>query len=562
MATSNSTSTSTSTTTPAVSNIINFARGHPNQSLLPLQEMQEILQTVGGGTLVDKNGDEEDEKEEQRLEQCLNYPGADRGNAQFLAELRAFLHRHCQHDDLGSPPPPSSSSSLLPQPSTILSSAAATAAAAPAAAPATPTTPAAAATTKTDLFMTHGVSHGLDILCTALSSVSPGDVVLMERPTYFLAADIFNSHGLKVDSLPMKTTSTTSNNNNGDGGGDGGGGIDLDRLEKILHEQEKCNAALPRITMIYIIPTHQNPTGRTMSIHTRWKLAALARRFGIVVVADEVYHLLDWSSIRNYDAADNDNADGTVTDDSTVAPPKRPARMAVIDSLLAPAAADASNDTFSTTSTTTTTTADSALLTNRHHAGCCVSVSSFTKIFAPGVRCGWIEGPTHIIDALVKVGYIRSQGGCVPFVGEVLYTSLKLGYSDAVLTRLQVALQQRSRLLVQILSTEPGVCIDTIPLGGYFVWISFRGVHDTKQWLEFCLKRGVQFLPGSRCNVISSTSSCDDKHGTVMDKNDGCQQWARLCFADLDMDQIKVGANLLISCYRDYLQETNQGETK
>jgi 2-aminoadipate transaminase len=543
----------TSITKPTPPAVINFARGHPNPSLLPLPEMQEILQTVGrrpalslsSSVVLDDDDDDDGERQQQRrLEKALNYPMADRGNAQLLAELRAFLHRHCQRDNVGSPPPRppppppvSSSSSLLVLPYAAAVTATVTAA------------------TTTDLFLTHGVSHGLDILCTAQTRA--GDVVLMERPTYFLAAAIFQSHGLIVDSLPMKTTTNTN------GGGDGGGGIDLDRLEQMLErqqqQQQQRDEERPLPRMIYTIPTHQNPTGRTMSIPDRWKLATLARRFNILVVADEVYHLLDWRRKRSDDAT---NAAASADDDDdgadTTMDPKRPARMAVVDSLLAAADSDC---------TTTPTSIEASLALENRRRGCCVSVSSFTKIFAPGVRCGWIEGPPHIIDSLVhKVGYIVSQGGCVPLMGEILYTSLRHGYNDAILSKLQTALQQRSRLLVEILSSEPGILIDTIPLGGYFIWISFQGVHDTNQLLQYCLKRGVGFLAGSRCNIgiTSGNNDNNDEHGTVMDNstnddsNDDCQQWARLCFADLDLQQLKEGATLLISCYRDYLQEANQ----
>jgi DNA-binding transcriptional MocR family regulator len=360
-------------------------------------------------------------------------------------------------------------------------------------------------------------------------------------------------------------------------------GIDLDQLESILQQQRHRPRRTIIIRMIYIIPTHQNPTGRTMSIQDRWQLAILARRFGIIVVADEVYYLLDWRGINN---RHDDN-------DDTSNKRRRPARMAVIDSLLTAAATttatsttsteatSASNDT-ATITTSTSTTAESPLKNRRHDdddddndfkKGCCVSVSSFTKIFAPGVRCGWIEGPQYIIDTLVNLGYIVSQGGCVPLIGEIMYMSLTLGYSDQVLIKLQTALQQRCQLLVEILSMKSGICLDTVPLGGYFIWISFCGVHDTTPFLEYCVKRGVQFLPGTRCDINSNHGNLhdddnDEYHSNIIiDNNDNdndhdCQQWARLCFADLDMQQLKEGATLLISCYRNYLQETTTAAIK
>jgi aspartate/methionine/tyrosine aminotransferase len=265
--------------------------------LLPVEAMQEILSKAGSAT------------NQERLAKSLNYVKSDRGDPELLAEIAAFMDRHTPTDDMGTPP---TEADIEPVES--------------------PTT---------DMFVTHGVSHGLDIICTA--QTQPGDVVLIERPTYFLVQDIFTSHGLNVKSLPMKEA----------------GGVNVERLEELLESGEM---EPPR--MIYVIPTHQNPTGRTMSIEDRWKLAVIASRYGILVAADEVYHLLDWR---------DEARDG-----------RRPARFAALDSKI-------------------------ASKSGTSHLGCCVTVSSFTKTFTPGVRCGWIEGPKEIIDSLVDLGYIQSQ---------------------------------------------------------------------------------------------------------------------------------------------------------
>jgi 2-aminoadipate transaminase len=422
--------------------MINFAKGHPNPGLLPVEEMQEILAKVGSRS----------SNQHDRLQKSLNYPTSDRGDPELLAELSAFMDRHTQKDEWGSPPTTAVDDICLSE------------------SPAT-----------TDMFLTTGVSHGLEMLCR--TQTKPGDVVLIEKPTYFLAADIFASHGLTMQSLPMRGAS---------------GGVDVDRLEELLQSGEMRP---PR--MIYIIPTHQNPTARTMSIEDRWKLAIIARRYGILVAADEVYHLLDWRDVTNDDDP-------------------RPARMALFDSMISSKQAVADAPRF----------------------GCCVSISSFTKIFAPGVRCGWIEGPKQIVDSLVSLGYIQSQGGCAPFMGELLYTSLSEGISDHVLTRLNTAYAERCRLLCQSLQTEAGIQIDTIPLGGYFLWVTFAGIDDTTAFLEYCDGRGVKFLPGKRCD----TTGAEGESPTS-----ACQKWARLCFADLDVADIEKGSRLLLSCYREYL---------
>ena len=85
---------------------------------------------------------------------------------------------------------------------------------------------------------------------------------------------------------------------------------DVDALEEGL-----LDGSISSPRMIYVVPTHQNPTGHTMPLEDRWKLCQLARKYSILVAADEVYHLLDWRQ---------SNIDG-----------KRPARFSVLDELVA-----------------------------------------------------------------------------------------------------------------------------------------------------------------------------------------------------------------------------------
>lgn len=86
-----------------------------------------------------------------------------------------------------------------------------------------------------------------------------------------------------------------------------------------------------------------------MPLTDRLMLVKLARQYDILVVADEVYHLLDWSSPSQ----------------------KRPARFSVLDHLISKRSESLANVNISSKN-------------NIGRMGCSVSVSSFTKIFAPG----------------------------------------------------------------------------------------------------------------------------------------------------------------------------------
>ncbi len=116
------------------------------------------------------------------------------------------------------------------------------------------------------LFLTAGASHAIDTTCRLLCA--PGDVVLVEEPTYFLALEIFASQDLRVVSVPMDRD-----------------GLRADALAEAL-------SAHPHAKLLYTIPVHHNPTSVTMSAERRRKVLALTRAAGVTVVADEVYQLL------------------------------------------------------------------------------------------------------------------------------------------------------------------------------------------------------------------------------------------------------------------------------
>lgn len=59
---------------------------------------------------------------------------------------------------------------------------------------------ASAAVDPDDLLVTAGVSHGIDLCCRRLAS--PGDAILVERPTYFLLAPILEQNGLRAVYVP------------------------------------------------------------------------------------------------------------------------------------------------------------------------------------------------------------------------------------------------------------------------------------------------------------------------------------------------------------------------
>lgn len=120
------------------------------------------------------------------------------------------------------------------------------------------------------LMITGGVSQALDLLCTLLTK--PGDIVLVEAPTYHLSLRIMRDHNL--DLIPVPTDAQ---------------GMRVDALEGLL-ELLQAHGRQPRL--LYTVPTFSNPSGATMPAERRAALSAIARRAGFYVIEDDVYREL------------------------------------------------------------------------------------------------------------------------------------------------------------------------------------------------------------------------------------------------------------------------------
>ncbi len=128
----------------------------------------------------------------------------------------------------------------------------------------------AAAISPEQLFITGGVSQGLDLLCTLLAR--PGDAVLTQAPVYHLALRIFADHGLEL--IPVASDE---------------GGLRVDAAAAAL---ERLAAADRRPRFLYTVPTWCNPTGVSLADDRRRALAALAERHGLLILEDDVYREL------------------------------------------------------------------------------------------------------------------------------------------------------------------------------------------------------------------------------------------------------------------------------
>lgn len=115
--------------------------------------------------------------------------------------------------------------------------------------------------------ITSGGMQGLDIACKLF--VDPGDLVIVESPTYTNGSATALSYGAELLEVPMDAD-----------------GMDVDALEELVAAAGRTPKA------IYTIPNFQNPSGTTLSLERRQRLIALARSWGAVIIDDDPYGLL------------------------------------------------------------------------------------------------------------------------------------------------------------------------------------------------------------------------------------------------------------------------------
>ena len=140
-------------------------------------------------------------------------------------------------------------------------------------------------TTATDLLVTSGSQQALTLVATAL--LDPGDVVVVEEPTYLAALQCFQLAGARVVTVP----------------GDADG-LDPDALADVL--------ARERPRLLYLVPTFANPTGRTLPAGRRESVVALASRYGTWVVEDDPYGELRYRGTPVQPLAAQPGAEGRV----------------------------------------------------------------------------------------------------------------------------------------------------------------------------------------------------------------------------------------------------------
>jgi 2-aminoadipate transaminase len=294
-----------------------------------------------------------------------------------------------------------------------------------------------------DLFVTNGISNALDLICAHFTR--PGDTIFVEEPTYFLALRIFEDHDLRI--LPVQTD---------------GDGLVIEALEEKLTEFQ------PKF--LYTVPTFQNPGGYTLPQERRERLVDLSQEHDFLIVADEVYHFLNYS-----------------------------------DQGIKPFAAYTDLETV-------------------------ISLSSFSKILAPGLRLGWMQAHQEVIKPLIRSGLLDSGGGLNPFTSAIVRELIEAGDLERNIANLITTYRARLSAMDTALRKETPQAEFETPVGGFFFWVRLPGV-DTGQLREEARKFNFGF-----------------RQGALFSSQGGMRDYIRLCYAFYDEAKIAEGVRRLRGC--------------
>jgi DNA-binding transcriptional MocR family regulator len=123
-----------------------------------------------------------------------------------------------------------------------------------------------------EIAITAGNSDALQQICSMWTQ--PGDIVLVESPTYHLAVRILRDHPLELLPVPADAD-----------------GLRIDALAETLAGLRRTGR---RARLLYTVPTFHNPTGTSLSAERRAGLVALAAEERLLIVEDDVYRELTY----------------------------------------------------------------------------------------------------------------------------------------------------------------------------------------------------------------------------------------------------------------------------
>ncbi len=192
-----------------------------------------------------------------------------------------------------------------------------------------------------------------------------------------------------------------------------------------------------KVGLIIVTPTLHNPTGAIMPLENRKELLRLASTFQVPIIEDVYLMFLghDGSSLPSLKALDR--------------------------------------------------------------GGYVFQAGSFSKVFLPGLRIGWITAPSEVALPLVKLKRATDQGDSF-FLQTLMHEFIIKGYFDMHLRKMRrVYAGRREVMLDELKKNMPKQVKIHEPLGGLTVWLELPGKFVSRELYERALQAGIEIAPGN-----------------------------------------------------------------
>lgn len=260
------------------------------------------------------------------------------------------------------------------------------------------------------IIVTTGSQEGIFLAAQAM--LSPGDTVLVEEPTYLAAVQAFMLNGARMVGV------TTDDD-----------GVVPDALEAAIAKHQ------PKF--LYLIPTFQNPSGRSMPNGRRAEVAEILVRTGTVLVEDDPY--------------------GPLRFEGEEVPPVSAYPGMARQSLL---------------------------------------LNSMSKIMAPGLRVGWmrVEGRFAQVIGIAKSA-VTLQSSALNQLAVAHYLT-HFDLDEHVKRVIKKYRSRRDAMYSGLTEMLPATAKVTRPQGGMFCWVTLGDGTDTAELLKAAVEEGVAFVPG------------------------------------------------------------------
>lgn len=240
--------------------------------------------------------------------------------------------------------------------------------------------------------------------------IDPGDIVAVEAPTYLGAIQAFSPY------QPAYVEIATDE-----------GGVIPAALDETL---TKGN-----VKLVYLVPTFQNPTGRTLPLERRSQIAEIVERHGVLLIEDDPYSALRFRG-----------------------EPLPPIKSLAPENV--------------------------------------VYISTLSKVFAPGLRIGYALAPARIRDWLViaKQGVDLHTS---TFNQALAAEYIRGGYLAEQLPKIvDLYRPKQERMMRSLAKDMPEAFTWTRPDGGMFVWVEGPRGFDMDPVYERSVAAGAAFVPG------------------------------------------------------------------